>query len=167
VKGTIKLRIPGWARNQPVPGTLYAYANKVDKHTTVSINGNGVSAVPDETGYVSLTREWGNGYVVEVEFPVEVRKVAADQRVAQDRRRLAVERGPIVYCAEWPDAEDGRVLDLLIDAASELKPSSDAGFYGGSPSSRHTLGGSATRRRRPDRSSSYRITSGPTVEQGR
>lgn len=131
VKGTIKLRIPGWARNQPVPGALYAYADKVDRQATVSVNGKSISAVPDKTGYVSLSRLWNNGDVVEVEFPVEVRKVVADQRVAHNRRRLAVERGPVVYCAEWPDAEDRRVLDLLFDATAELKPSVDKGFYGG------------------------------------
>ena len=131
VKGTIKLRIPGWARNQPVPGTLYAYADNLNKQATVSVNGESVSAVPDKTGYVSLYRQWNNGDVVEVELPVEVRKVVTDQRVAQNRRRLAVERGPVVYCAEWPDAEGRRVLDLLFDATAELKPSVDKGFYGG------------------------------------
>ena len=131
VKGTIKLRIPRWARNQPVPGTLYAYADKVDTQVTVSVNGKSVSAVPDKTGYVSLDRQWNNGDVVAVDFPVEVRKVVADQRVAANRRRLAVERGPIVYCAEWPDADGRRVLDLLFDATAQLKPSVDKGFYGG------------------------------------
>lgn len=131
VDGTIKLRIPGWARNQPVPGTLYAYADRVNTQATVSVNGKSVSAVPDRTGYVLLSRQWNNGDVVEIELPVEVRKVVADQRVAQNRRRLAVERGPVVYCAEWPDAEGRRVLDLLFDATAELKPSVDKGFYGG------------------------------------
>jgi DUF1680 family protein len=131
VGATIKLRIPGWARNQPVPGSLYAYADKVSKPTTISVNGQSVGAVPDRMGYVSLSRQWNNGDVVEIEFPVEARKVVADQRVTQNRRRLAVERGPIVYCAEWPDAEGRRVLDLLVDAAAELRPAVDKGLYGG------------------------------------
>ena len=105
VKGTVKLRIPGWARNRPVPGALYSYADKVDRQPAISVNGKSVSAVPDANGYVSLAREWSNGDLVEIEFPIEVRRVSADQRVVQDRRRLAVERGPIVYCAEWPDVE--------------------------------------------------------------
>lgn len=131
VRGTIKLRIPGWTRNTPVPGTLYMYIDKVEKHATVSVNGKSVSAVPDKAGYVSLDRSWKNGDVIGVEFPVAVRRVVADQRVADNRRRMAIERGPIVYCAEWPEVEGGRVLDLLFDAAVELTPSVDDRFYDG------------------------------------
>jgi DUF1680 family protein len=130
VKGTLKLRIPGWARNRPLPGALYAYADKVDRQPAVSVNGRSVSAVPDASGYVSLSREWSNGDLVEIEFPVEVRRVTADQKVVQDRRRLAVERGPIVYCAEWPDVAGGRVLDLLLEANADLKPSVARDFPG-------------------------------------
>jgi hypothetical protein len=131
VRGTIKLRIPGWTRNKPVPGTLYTYMDKLEKQATVSVNEKSVSAVPDKAGYVSLDRSWKNGDVIEVEFPVEVRRVVADQRVADNRRRMAIERGPIVYCAEWREVEGGRVLDLLFDAAVELTPSVDDGFYDG------------------------------------
>src|SRR2546427_794723 len=72
-----------------------------------------------------------DGDVVRVEFPVEIRKVIADQRATQNRRRAAIERGPIVYCAEWPDVEGGRVLDLLIDPKVPLKSSVDATLDGG------------------------------------
>jgi hypothetical protein len=44
---------------------------------------------------------------------------------------MAVERGPIVYCSEWPDAGGARVLELLFDAKKELRPSHDQAFYGG------------------------------------
>jgi hypothetical protein len=131
VKGHIKLRVPGWARNQPAPGNLYSYLDKVDKHTSVSINGKRLAAVEDNLGYISLDRSWQNGDVVEIEFPFEVRRVIADPQVKEDRARMAVERGPVVYCAEWPDAAGGRVLDLLFDSKSELRPSFDKEFYGG------------------------------------
>jgi Beta-L-arabinofuranosidase, GH127 len=75
-------------------------------------------------------KEWKNGDVVTVEFPVEVRRVVADSKVPHDRRRMAVERGPIVYCSEWPDVEGGRVLDLLFDANAGLKPAVDEAFHG-------------------------------------
>jgi hypothetical protein len=131
VKGNIKLRIPGWARNQPVPGDLYSYVDKTEEQTKISINGENVAYVVDELGYVSLDRNWKNGDVMEIEFPFEVRKVVAHQKVKEDRGKMAVERGPIVYCAEWPDYEGGHVLGLLFDAKSELKPSFDKEFYGG------------------------------------
>jgi DUF1680 family protein len=131
VRATLKLRIPGWARNRVTPGSLYTYVDKVDAQARVSVNGKSVSAVPDAAGYVSLEREWKNGDEVSVELPMEVRRVVADQRVTENRRRIAVERGPLVYCAEWPDADGGRVLDLLLDAKSELKPAVDHALYKG------------------------------------
>jgi len=131
VKGNIKLRIPGWARNKPVPGNLYSYLDKVDVQTRISINGENVTYIVDKLGYVSLNRNWKDGDVVEMEFPFEVRKIVATQKVKEDNGKMAVERGPIVYCSEWQDYEDGHVLGLLFDAKSELKPSFDKEFFGG------------------------------------
>lgn len=131
VKANIKLRVPGWARNQPVPGGLYSYLDKVDKQTRVSINGNAITATIDKSGYISLDRNWKDGDVVEVEFPLEVRRVIADPKVKENHGRMAIERGPVVYCCEWADAADGHVLDLLFDAKAELKPSFDKELYGG------------------------------------
>lgn len=131
IRGAIKLRIPGWARNQPVPGSLYTYQHKLDKPPTVSVNGKTVSAVPDRTGYVSVERVWQNGDLIELEFPLEVRQVLADSRVRENRGRVAIERGPIVYCAEWPEAPNGHALDLLLETASELRPSFDESMFGG------------------------------------
>ena len=112
VRGTIKLRIPGWARNQPAPGTLYRYVNRVDRQHVVSVNNRQVIAVPDKLGYVTLDRNWKNGDVVEIDFPVAPRRVVADQRVKANAGRIAAERGPIVYCAEWPEVEGRHVLGL-------------------------------------------------------
>ena len=130
VPATIKLRIPGWARNAPVPTSLYRYLDRVDRGVTVSVNGAGVHAVPDKSGYVAVTRTWKSGDTIVVDLPVEARRVVAHDRVMQDRRRMAIERGPIVYCAEWPDA-GGSVMGLLVDATSELTASVDTTSYGG------------------------------------
>src|SRR5262249_34673127 len=102
VRGTVKLRIPGWTRNRPVPASLYTYADRAEETASIHVNGTKVSAVPDAMGYVSLTRDWNDGDVVRVDLPVHVRRVVADDRVTQNRHRTAIERGPIVYCAEWP-----------------------------------------------------------------
>jgi uncharacterized protein len=130
-RGAINLRIPGWARNQPAPGSLYSYLDPVDRPTRISVNGARVSGAVNSLGYVSLDRTWKNGDVVEMEFPVDVRRVVANDKVRADRGRMAVERGPIVYCAEWPDYPGGDVLEALVDPKSELKPSVDRAFYGG------------------------------------
>ena len=121
VKAAIRLRVPGWARNEPAPGNLYAYTDRVEKQPRMTINGKTATVVIDKSGYISLERDWKNGDSIEIEFPFGVRKVMADRRVVEDRRRMAVERGPIVYCAEWPDVEGGGALGLLFDARGELK----------------------------------------------
>jgi hypothetical protein len=105
--------------------------DKVEKQTRVSINGKTFAAVVDNSGYISFDRNWQDGDVIEIEFPFEVRRVIAHPRVKENRGRMAVERGPIVYCAEWPDATGGQVLDLLFDARTELRPSFEKEFFGG------------------------------------
>jgi DUF1680 family protein len=131
VKGAIKLRIPGWARNQPVPGGLYAYDGRIDTHAAVSVNGTRVAAAPDRAGYVTLDRLWKDGDIVQVEFPIRVRRIVANPRVRDNRRRMAVERGPIVYCAEWPEVEGGKVLGVLVDTKRELTAAAGSGAFGG------------------------------------
>jgi DUF1680 family protein len=131
VPATLKFRIPGWARNQVAPGTLYSYLEKVDKAPTISVNGQTTRLAVDKLGYVSLDRTWKNGDVVELEFPFEIRRVAADPRVKEDRGKMAVERGPIVFCCEWPDVDGVKPLGLLFDSKTELKPEWQADLFGG------------------------------------
>jgi DUF1680 family protein len=131
VKGAIKLRIPGWARGVPAPGTLYSHADKTAPATTISVNGQRVPGTPDPRGYVLLNRQWRDGDTIEVTFPMEVRRVVADARVRECRGRVAIERGPIVYCAEWPETSDRRALALQLDPATELTPEVDQQLLGG------------------------------------
>jgi uncharacterized protein len=131
ITATLKLRIPGWARNEPVPGHLYRYGDRVDAPATVSVNGSPVREVPNRMGYVSITRPWKSGDTIVVQLPVGARRVVADERVTQNRRRVAVERGPIVYCAEGPDVADGHALGVLCDPVSDLKASVDSDRHGG------------------------------------
>ena len=130
---TLKVRIPGWARNQPAPGNLYAYTDRLNERAIVSVNGRNALAAVDEKGYVSLARSWKNGDEIAVEFPFPVRRVVADSRVVQDRRRVAVERGPIVYCLEWRESDNGHALDALLDSAAALKPAAGAETVAGVP----------------------------------
>jgi DUF1680 family protein len=119
-RASIKLRVPGWARNQPVPGSLYTYARATTKPPTVAVNGKRANAMADRLGYITLDRTWKNGDTIEIEFPMEIKRVVADKRVREAHGRMAIERGPIVYCAEWPDCDGGNALDLLVDANAEL-----------------------------------------------
>ncbi|HYM24254.1 MAG TPA: beta-L-arabinofuranosidase domain-containing protein [Vicinamibacterales bacterium] len=129
IRATVRLRIPGWARNQPVPGTLYRYTDGLDRRATVSLNGASVDVPIGGDGYVSLDRTWKNGDLVDVEFPMAVRHVAADDRVREARRRVAIERGPIVYCVEAHDA-GGPVLELALDTTRPPAAEPDDAFGG-------------------------------------
>lgn len=116
----LKLRIPGWVRNRPVPSTLYSY---VDTHTPtyqVTVNGNEIDRALDK-GYLTISREWQKGDRIEVKFDMAARLVEADARVEADRGRIAVERGPVVYCAEWPD-NDFDIRTALISPSTKFTP---------------------------------------------
>jgi len=110
---TINVRIPGWARNEVVPGDLYRFLDLVRKSVVLRINGHEVP-VKIEKGYVSLNRPWNAGDVIELDLPMPVQRVVAAENVAADRGRVALQRGPIVFCAEWPDNPKGQVRHLLL-----------------------------------------------------
>jgi DUF1680 family protein len=135
VQAAIKLRVPGWARNQPAPGGLYHYVDSVDRPPTVAVNGKSVAAIPDRFGYVTLERSWTAGDAIDVVFPVETRQVVADDRVRAATGRVAVERGPIVYCAEWPDLAGGRALDVLFAGPDKATPTTPTTTTIAAPSS--------------------------------
>ncbi len=108
----IHVRIPGWAAGKPVPGDLYQYENLSQEAVTVRINGESFS--PElEKGYLRLNRTWTEGDTIELNFPMPIRRVVANPLVQDDTGKVALERGPIVYCAEWPD-NGGHVSNLVL-----------------------------------------------------
>ena len=112
-KFTLAVRIPGWARNEPVPGDLYHFADTNTDPVTLAVNGKPVKFTV-ENGYASVSRSWKPGDVVELNLPMPVRRVLANPNVKSDIGRVALQRGPIVFCAEWPDNPAGDVLHLTL-----------------------------------------------------
>ncbi len=111
----LRLRIPGWARGEATPGGLYRYEERGSGGWRLHVNGE--EAAPAlESGYAVVEREWSPGDTVRLELMMPVRRVVADPRVEADRGRVAVERGPLVYCAEAVD-HDGEVMDLFLPEA--------------------------------------------------
>jgi uncharacterized protein len=127
----IKLRVPGWAQNEPAPGGLYSYLGPGAGKVQISVNGKQVSAQPDASGYIALTRAWRSNDVIEIEFPLEIKTITTDPKVRENKGRLAVSRGPVVYGAEWPDFEGGRVLTAMVKPEGGLTSSFDPAFHGG------------------------------------
>jgi len=126
----IKVRIPGWARGQAVPSDLYRFAKAVNEPVTLSVNGQAVPMGLDK-GYVTLSREWKSGDVIDLNLPMPIRRVVANTQVAADRGRVAIERGPLVYAAEWPDNPNHKVRNLLLGDSDSLTASFDATLLNG------------------------------------
>ena len=110
---TVNVRVPGWALNEAVPGDLYKFLEDAREPVTLKVNGRSMPVKLNQ-GYVSLDRSWKAGDVIELNLPMPVRRVVASDKVFADRGRVALQRGPIVFCAEWPDNPGGKVRNLLL-----------------------------------------------------
>ena len=110
---TMNLRIPGWVRNEVLPSDLYRYADEQKPNYTVSVNGNSIEGELQK-GYLQINRKWEKDDLVEIHFDMPPRIVKANDHVIDDLGRIAIERGPIVYCAEWPD-NDFNIHNILLN----------------------------------------------------
>jgi len=125
---TIKLRIPGWSRNQPVPGDLYSYENKTIDVPVIKINGKEVD-FEMEKGFAVLNHNWQEGDEIELILPMEVRKVLANEKVEDDRGKVAIERGPIVYCLE--ETDNPQIDEVAVSPDSEFSTHFDKSLLHG------------------------------------
>lgn len=117
----LKIRIPGWARNEVVPDNeLYQFATSSDKQAVVKVNGEKVEGALDK-GYLTISRKWKAGDQVTVDLPVEIRRVTCNPKVEGNIDKVALQRGPIVYCSEGVDFADPNILDLVLDNAAPLE----------------------------------------------
>ena len=118
---SLKLRIPGWAQGQAVPSDLYRFEN-ASSEPSIQLKVNGKNEkIATEKGYATLTRDWRKGDTVELILPMPVRRVEANDQVAADHGRVALERGPLVYAAEWVDSPDKHVRNIVLSDKDKLK----------------------------------------------
>ena len=101
-KFAVYIRIPGWVRNQPVPGNLYSYIKPITETVVVRLNGKNTE-FKTENNYAIIDREWKQGDLIEYNLPLNIHRVVANLNVEADRNKVALERGPIVYCLEGVD----------------------------------------------------------------
>jgi hypothetical protein len=128
-KFPLRVRIPGWAQNQPAPGSTYRYADTNTEAYTLAVNGKPVaSAVKD--GYVVLDREWKKGDVVALQLPMPVRRISATDSVKANRDRVALQRGPLVYCVEGVD-NGGKAMNLIVPDGVLFTSQYNADLLGG------------------------------------
>jgi len=126
----LKIRIPGWAKGDVIPLDLYRYDDFSDSPVSIKLNGQVV--VPAfEQGFAVISRKWSKGDVVEIDLPMQTRRVRANSKVAADAGRYALKRGPLVYCLEGRDQPDDRVLNVLVPDTVAIRSVFDKDFFGG------------------------------------
>ena len=127
-KTTLLIRIPGWVRGEPVPSDLYTYINKEEGKTPLLfINGQETPLI-QEKGYAKLSNKWKDGDCVEIEFDMPVRFVKANDKVQNILGTLAVERGPLVYCATLPENDKTDIRSLSISSLDSFQINKKAGI---------------------------------------
>jgi DUF1680 family protein len=129
-KFTLHVRIPGWARNQPVSSDLYRFARTDEQPVGLSINGKAIVPQMDK-GYARIERIWKKGDRVVLHLPMPVRSVIAHPDVEDDRGKMALERGPVVYCLEGKDQPGGHAMNAILPCLGEIRLKSEPDFMGG------------------------------------
>ncbi len=124
----LKLRIPSWLKTSPTSNNLYAYLDKAPNYE-VSINGKAL--YPENNDYVTISRKWRAGDVVEINFPMDVRRIVANDNAEDLRGKVAFERGPVVFCIEGNDQPDSTVFDKYILDATPIKAHFEPSLLGG------------------------------------
>jgi DUF1680 family protein len=111
---TVAVRIPGWSRGEAIPGNLYEFLPREnDPRPTLKVNHSPVS-LKIENGFVNVRRTWKKGDAIQLQLPMPIRRVVANLLVEADRGRVALQRGPLVYCAEAMDQPSKRALHLAL-----------------------------------------------------
>ena len=104
VEFTLKLRIPGWARGE-----------------TLSVNGKSVDTSKRSLGYVELQRLWSPGDRVDLDLPMPVERVYSHPEVRDDIGRVALRRGPLIYCVEEADNPALAVNRFRLPRGADLR----------------------------------------------
>jgi DUF1680 family protein len=113
---SLMIRIPGWAGNQAIPSDLYAFKNEAHEKVLIFINGKPLD-YQMENGYAVIKRTWKGNTKIEVRLPMEVRRITANKNLKEDDGKVALERGPLIYCAEGIDNQ-GRISNFIIPSTA-------------------------------------------------
>ena len=119
-KMSLMFRIPGWTGQEVVPSDLYSYLDEPSEAVRIFVNGQ-ESALKMVNGFAQVNRKWKTGDEVILEFPMDIKRVRAHELVEADLGQVAIERGPLVYCLEWADQKEQKVLHMALDENPEFR----------------------------------------------
>ncbi|MEI6585340.1 MAG: beta-L-arabinofuranosidase domain-containing protein [Sediminibacterium sp.] len=123
------IRIPGWAQNKAIPFDVYQFAKQSTTKTTISINGKAVDYTI-QNGYAILHRTWNKNDQVTVALPLEIKRIKSDTLITDNIGKTALQRGPIVYCAEWKD-NNGKTSNIIVPADAAFTAAYNANLLNG------------------------------------
>ena len=127
-KFAMKLRVPSWLKVSPTNNNLYTYTDLAPQY---SVSVNGKELYPENQDYVTIERNWKKGDVVELNMPMNVRRIVANDNAEDLRGKVALERGPVVFCLEGNDQNDSTVFDKYILNTAPVKAHFESALLGG------------------------------------
>ena len=119
----LMIRIPGWARNEAIPSSLYFFADTTTTKIPILLNGKNVDYTM-EHGYAVINNKWKKGDRIEMELPMKVQRILASKELKDDAGKVALQRGPLIYCAEAID-NNGQSANIVFPSAAVV----DATFH--------------------------------------
>jgi len=116
---SLNIRIPGWAKGEAIPSDLYRFTGaQMMVMTQIKVNGTPVE-YEMKNGYAVINRKWKKDDVVEMILPMDVRKVVALDTLKNDQGKIALQRGPLIYCAEWAD-NNNKTSNLVVPEGTQF-----------------------------------------------
>ena len=119
-KFNLRIRIPGWAMNSVVPSDLYGFEKSYSVKPEIKVNGIPLD-YEIENGYAVIPRTWKNNDKVSMELPMEVKQVVCIDSVKNNMGKVALQRGPLIYCSEWTD-NNGKTSNIILPIGSKFTP---------------------------------------------
>ena len=113
------LRIPGWVQGKTYTNGLYEYANFKADNYSLKVNGKEV-VTKVESGYLVIEREWKIGDQVTYNLPMQVNRLISSSDLKFDNNRVAIQRGPIVYCVEGAD-NDNKAWNFILPSTVDFE----------------------------------------------
>ena len=126
---SVYVRIPGWVRNEPIPSDLYSFLNPQETQVRLSVNSAAVD-MDIEKGFACIHRKWQKGDTIELDLPMTVQRVVAHDMVEENQGKIAIQRGPLVYCFEGID-NGGQILDHYLADDMEFSTEFRSDLLGG------------------------------------
>ncbi len=141
VEFALYIRIPGWARNEPLASDLYSFLKQSDEQVSLTVNSE-ILGLDLDKGFVRIRRRWERGDTIELILPMPVRRIVAHEKVEEDLGKAALQRGPLVYCFEGVD-NGGKVLKRSLQDNVRFEVKFHPGLLGGINILESSMAGSA------------------------